>query len=66
MRRGGPSGSVGDRHWRGSARLAACCALLFCALILLIDWDAGYLTTLRALLWIALSAAVGTVCSPSG
>ncbi|MGJ5754380.1 hypothetical protein FB563_2550 [Streptomyces puniciscabiei] len=64
MRRSGPPGSAGDRHWRGSARLAFTCALAFCALSLLVDWDAGSLTPLRALLWIALSAAVGAVLLP--
>ncbi|MFE7278656.1 hypothetical protein [Streptomyces sp. NPDC057623] len=53
-----------DRHWRGSARLAAGCALVFCALSLLVDWDAGSLTPLRALLWSLLSAAVFTVLLP--
>ncbi|AOR36071.1 hypothetical protein BFF78_37965 [Streptomyces fodineus] len=64
MRRSGPPGSAGDRHWRGSARLAVSCALLFCALSLLVDWDAGSLTPLRALLWITLSAVACTVLLP--
>ncbi|WEO93185.1 hypothetical protein A6P39_003460 [Streptomyces sp. FXJ1.172] len=64
MRRSGPPGSAGDRHWSGSARLALSCALLFCVLSLLVDWDAGSLDPLRALLWITLSAAVGTVLLP--
>ncbi|MEU1516045.1 hypothetical protein ABZ490_28565 [Streptomyces sp. NPDC005811] len=55
---------AGDRHWRGSARLATSCALLFCALSLLVDWDAGSLTPTRALLWSTLSAAVFTVLLP--
>ncbi|WP_406223515.1 hypothetical protein [Streptomyces canus] len=55
---------AGDRHWRGSARLAATCALVFCALSLLVDWDAGTLTLLRALLWLTLSATVFTVLLP--
>ncbi|MEU6667173.1 hypothetical protein [Streptomyces sp. NPDC046727] len=61
MRRSGPAGSADDRHWRGSARLAVSCALLFC---LLVDWDAGSLTPLRALLWMTLSAAVCAVLLP--
>ncbi|WP_030617899.1 hypothetical protein [Streptomyces fulvoviolaceus] len=59
-----PWAPVGDRHWRGSARLAATCALVFCALSLLVDWDAGSLTLLRALLWLTLSAAVFAVLLP--
>ncbi|MFE9110538.1 hypothetical protein ACFYN9_13020 [Streptomyces collinus] len=55
---------AGDRHWRGSARLAATCALVFCALSLLLDWDASTLTLLRALLWLTLSATVFTVLLP--
>ncbi|MEU6087137.1 hypothetical protein ABZ865_10055 [Streptomyces sp. NPDC047085] len=64
MRRSGPPGSAGDRHWRGSARLALTCALLFCFLCLLVDWDAGSLSPLRALLWVTLSAAVCAVLLP--
>ncbi|MGW5463293.1 hypothetical protein [Streptomyces sp. NPDC003996] len=64
MRRSGPPGPAGDRHWRGSARLALTCALLFCALSLLVDWDAGSLTPVRALLWVTLSAAVCAVLLP--
>ncbi|WP_406121340.1 hypothetical protein OHQ89_04730 [Streptomyces canus] len=55
---------AGDRHWRGSARLAATCALLFCALSLLVDWDAGTLTLLRALLWLTLSTTAFAVLLP--
>ncbi|MET9909822.1 hypothetical protein ABZZ74_23960 [Streptomyces sp. NPDC006476] len=43
-------GPVGDRHSRGSARLAAGCALAFCAMTMLGDWDADTLSTPRALL----------------
>ncbi|MEV6293574.1 hypothetical protein AB0M41_24735 [Streptomyces sp. NPDC051896] len=64
MRRSGPPGSAGDRHWRGSARLAVSCALLFCALSMLVDWDADTLTPLRTLLWTTLSAAVCAVLLP--
>ncbi|MFI1168521.1 hypothetical protein ACH4UM_34325 [Streptomyces sp. NPDC020801] len=64
MRRSGPAGSAGDRHWRGSARLAVICALAFCAMAVLVDWDAGSLTPLRALLWATLSAALGAVLLP--
>jgi len=64
MRRSGPAGSAGDRHWRGSARLAVSCALAFCAMSILVDWDAGSLTPLRALLWVTLSAAVCAVLLP--
>ncbi|MFI9804612.1 hypothetical protein ACIHEJ_09615 [Streptomyces sp. NPDC052301] len=64
MQRNGPTGPAGDRHWRGSARLAVSCALLFCAMALLVDWDAGSLTPLRALLWVILTAAVGAVLLP--
>ncbi|MGW0766228.1 hypothetical protein [Streptomyces sp. NPDC002676] len=64
MRRSGPAGPAGDRHWRGSARLAVGCALAFCVLSILVDWDAGSLTPLRALLWVTLSATVCTVLLP--
>ncbi|MGW3124020.1 hypothetical protein ACWDBW_44115 [Streptomyces sp. NPDC001107] len=64
MRRSGPAGSAGDRHWRGSARLALCCALAFGAMSLLVDWDAGSLTPLRTLLWVTLSTAVCAVLLP--
>ncbi|MGW3121907.1 hypothetical protein ACWDBW_33015 [Streptomyces sp. NPDC001107] len=64
MRRVGPPNPAGDRHWRGSARLAACCALVFCAMTMLVDWDAETLTPLRALLWLTLSAAVFAVLLP--
>ncbi|MET7381315.1 hypothetical protein ABZT08_21240 [Streptomyces sp. NPDC005526] len=60
----GPAALAGDRHWRGSARLAVSCSLLFCALSLLIDWDAGTLTPLRILLWVSLAAAVFAVMLP--
>lgn len=64
MRRSGPAGLAGDRHWRGSARLAVSCAVIFCAMSLLVDWDAASLTPLRALLWVTLSAAVCAVLLP--
>ncbi|GGZ83100.1 hypothetical protein ACFOOM_22990 [Streptomyces echinoruber] len=64
MRRSGPANPAGDRHWRGSVRFAAVCALVFCAMSLLVDWDAGSLTPLRALLWSLLSAAVFVVLLP--
>ncbi|MEU1481504.1 hypothetical protein [Streptomyces sp. NPDC005760] len=55
---------AGDRHWRGSARLAASCAALFGAMSLLVDWDAGSLTPPRVVLWLGLSAALLTVLLP--
>ncbi|MFE7173292.1 hypothetical protein [Streptomyces sp. NPDC057616] len=55
---------VGDRHWRGSARLATGCALAFGTMTTLVDWDAGTLTPARALLWLALSAALFAVLLP--
>ncbi|MEU0206296.1 hypothetical protein [Streptomyces canus] len=55
---------AGDRHWRGNARLAAICALVFCALSLLVDWDGGTVTLLRALLWLTLSVTVFAVLLP--
>ena len=64
MQWSGPAGSAGDRHWRGSARLAVGCALLFCAMALLTDWDAGSLTPLRALLWVTLSTALFAILLP--
>ncbi|ALV37035.1 hypothetical protein [Streptomyces sp. CdTB01] len=64
MRGSGPLSPAGDRHWRGSARLAGCCALVFCAMTELVDWDARTLTPLRALVWLALSLAVFAVLLP--
>ena len=64
MQRGGAAARAGDRHWRGSARLAAICALVFCAMAFLVDWDAGSLTPARALLWFTLSAAVFAILLP--
>ncbi|MEV7389658.1 hypothetical protein [Streptomyces sp. NPDC091215] len=56
--RRGSGRASGDRTWRGSAYLAFGCALGFGGLTLLVDWDAGTLTPARALLWVALSAAI--------
>jgi hypothetical protein len=56
---------AGDRTWRGSARLAVGCALLFGALTFLVDWDAGTLTPARALLWSTLSAAILVMLLPA-
>ncbi|MHC3467430.1 hypothetical protein ACYF6T_01835 [Streptomyces sp. 7R007] len=64
MRRSGVPAPAGDRHWRGGARLAVGCGLVFGALCLLVDWDADSLTPLRAVLWLALSAAVCAVLLP--
>ncbi|MFE9453742.1 hypothetical protein [Streptomyces sp. NPDC006739] len=64
MRTSSPPAPAGDRHWRGGATLAACCAVGFAALTLLVDWDAGTLTPARAALWTALSAAVLAVLLP--
>ncbi|NUQ97252.1 MAG: hypothetical protein HOV97_39905 [Nonomuraea sp.] len=64
MERSGPAAPAGDRHWRGSARLAVSCALAFLTMTLLVDWDAGSLTPLRTLLWVALSTAVCAVLLP--
>ncbi|MEW2305700.1 hypothetical protein AB0958_38070 [Streptomyces sp. NPDC006655] len=62
----GPVGrATGDRTWRGSARLAACCALGFGGLTLGVDWDAGSLTPVRALLWVTLSAAILSMLLPA-
>ncbi|QWB27767.1 MULTISPECIES: hypothetical protein [Streptomyces] len=64
MERSSPAAPVGDRHWRDGARLAVCCTLVFCAMCLLVDWDAGSLTLTRALLWGVLSATVLGVLLP--
>lgn len=64
MHPSGPLSPAGDRHWRGNARLAVGCALVFGALAFLVDWDAGTLTPPRALLWLALSVAVFAVLLP--
>ncbi|MFF9274578.1 hypothetical protein [Streptomyces griseosporeus] len=60
----GAPAPAGDRQWRGSARLAAVCALLLCSVTLLADWGAGTLTPPRALLWTALSAALFHILLP--
>ncbi|MDX3753672.1 hypothetical protein [Streptomyces sp. AK08-02] len=64
MERSAPAAPTGDRHWPGSARFAAGCGLVFCAMSLLVDWDAGTLTPLSALLWSVLSAVVFTILLP--
>ncbi|MFG2800784.1 hypothetical protein [Streptomyces pseudovenezuelae] len=55
---------AGDRHWRGSARLAVSCAALFAAMSLLVDWDAGSLSPPRVLLWLGMSGALFVVLLP--
>ncbi|MFC9130422.1 hypothetical protein ACFT4A_26710 [Streptomyces sp. NPDC057099] len=64
MERSSPTAPVGDRHWRDGARLAVGWALVFYAMFLLVDWDGGSLTLLRALLWGVLSATVLAVLLP--
>lgn len=64
MRRNGPPDPCGDRHWSDSVRFAVGCALVFCAMAMLVDWDAGSLTPARALLWAALSNAMCAVLLP--
>ncbi|GHA74388.1 MULTISPECIES: hypothetical protein [Streptomyces] len=64
MRRSGPAGRAGDRHWRGGARLAESRALVFRAMSLLVDRGAGSLTPMRALLWFTRSAVVLAVPLP--
>ncbi|MFJ3673231.1 hypothetical protein ACIPSE_42900 [Streptomyces sp. NPDC090106] len=62
----GPTGRtpIGDRHWLSGAHLAATCALVFASAALLVDWNAGTLTTTRALLWLTLSAVLCAVLLP--
>jgi hypothetical protein len=55
---------TGDRHWRGSARFALGCALAFLGMTLLVDLDGETLTPARALLWLALTAALFTILLP--
>ncbi|MDN3027619.1 hypothetical protein [Streptomyces sp. S.PB5] len=62
--RSDPAPPTTDRHWQGSVRLATCLTLAFATLALLVDWDMGTLTLTRALLWLALSAAVFAVLFP--
>lgn len=64
VRRSGPLNPTGDRHWRGSARLAVGCALAFCGMTFLVDWDAGTLTAPRALLWLVLATAACAILLP--
>lgn len=64
MEQSSPTALVGDRHWGGSARLATGCAMVFWAMCLLIDWEAGTLSPLRAFLWTVLSATVFIVMLP--
>ncbi|MGI5423475.1 hypothetical protein [Streptomyces sp. CA-179760] len=64
MERSSPAAPVSDRHWRDGARLAGSCSLVFCAMCLLVDWDGGSLTLLRALLWGVLSATMFGVLLP--
>lgn len=53
-----------DRHWRGGARFALGCALLFLGMTLLVDLDGETLTPARALLWLALTALLFTILFP--
>ncbi|MFE6622695.1 hypothetical protein [Streptomyces sp. NPDC057740] len=55
---------TGDRHWRGSARFALGCALLFLGMTLLVDLDGETLTPARTLLWLALTALLFTILFP--
>lgn len=64
MRPSGPPSPAGDRHWRGSVRFAAACALAFGTMALLVDWDAHTLTPTRTLLWLTLAATVFAVLLP--
>ncbi|WP_210585919.1 hypothetical protein [Streptomyces sp. GESEQ-35] len=64
MRPSEPPSPAGDRHWRGSVRFAAACALVFGTMTLLVDWDAHTLTPTRALLWLALTTAAFAVLLP--
>ncbi|MFJ6739057.1 hypothetical protein ACIQOU_09145 [Streptomyces sp. NPDC091279] len=52
------------RRRRSEVGCASLCALVFLALTLLIDWDAGSLTAPRALLWAALAGVLLTVLLP--
>lgn len=64
MERGAAPISAGDRHWRGSARLAVAYALVFGTLATLTDWEAGSLTPGRAALWLGLATAIGLLLMP--
>ncbi|MCL8017082.1 hypothetical protein [Streptomyces sp. AS02] len=55
---------AGDRHWRGSARFATGCALVFFGMTLLVDLDAETLTPSRALLWLAMTAVLFMILLP--
>ncbi|SHI41567.1 hypothetical protein [Streptomyces sp. 3214.6] len=61
---GAPAYPTVDRRRRADVRLATGCALGFCALTFLVDWDAETLTLPRALLWLTLSAGVLAVLLP--
>ncbi|MET9255065.1 hypothetical protein [Streptomyces sp. NPDC003717] len=64
MQRRDPFSPVADREWPAAARLTAGCALLFCGTTVAVDRCAGSLDPLRAILWIALSCALGAVLLP--
>ncbi|MFD9006834.1 hypothetical protein ACFV0T_38855 [Streptomyces sp. NPDC059582] len=64
MERTAPLPPDGDRHWRHGARFAVGCALVFCGLTFLLDWNAGTLTPARALLWPGLSVVLLLVLLP--
>lgn len=53
-----------DEEWAGEARAAAGCAALLLALSLTIDAGTGSLVTVRAVLWIALSALLFVILVP--
>lgn len=61
---GTPGATAGDRHWRGDARYAVRCALLFYGLAIVLDAGAGTLTLYRAGLWTVLAALVLAVVLP--
>ncbi|MFF4353726.1 hypothetical protein [Streptomyces sp. NPDC001530] len=61
-----PSAEVAhDRRWAQDLRSSIRCSAALLALLLLIDWGAGTLNDLRALLWVAVAVLLLLVLYPA-
>lgn len=61
-----PPGEVAhDRRWAEDLRSSIRCAAVLLALLLLIDWGAGTLSTPRVALWVTLAALLFLVLHPA-
>ncbi|WP_229703612.1 hypothetical protein [Streptomyces albiflavescens] len=62
---GSPAEVAHDRLWAQDLRSSIRCAAALLILLLLIDWAAGTLTTLRATLWVSLGLLLFLVLHPN-